>query len=93
MASRSITKDYFYLRPKKFPKENVWYDCSPVGQNSLKKLMKQMCLEAGVSGSKTNHSLRATSASALFNAGIPERMIREVTGQYSSALLQYEQPN
>ena len=55
--------------------------------------MKQMCLEAGVSGKKTNHSLRATGASALFNAGVPERMIRDVTGHRSSALLQYERPN
>ena len=86
-------KDYFYLRPKKIPKENVWYDCSPVGQNSLKKCMKQMCSEAGVSGKKTNHSLRATGASALFNAGVPEKMIRDVTGHRSSALLQYERPN
>ena len=35
---------------------------------------------------KTNHSLRATGATALFSAGVPERLIRDVTGHQSNAL-------
>ena len=41
-------------------------------------------------GKKTNHSLRATVASALFNAGAPEKLIREGTGHTSNALELYE---
>ena len=41
---------------------------------------------------KTNHSLRATGASALFTAGVPEKLIRDVTGHRSSALQLYERP-
>ena len=41
---------------------------------------------------KTNHSLRATGASALFNAGLPEKLIRGVTGHRSKALQLYERP-
>ena len=37
-------------------------------------------------------SLRATGASALFNAGVPERLIRDVTGHKSNALHLYEHP-
>ena len=37
-------------------------------------------------------SLRATGASALFNAGVPERLIRDVTGHKSNALHLYERP-
>ena len=37
-------------------------------------------------------SLRATGASALFNAGVPERLIRDVTRQKSNALHLYEHP-
>ena len=37
-------------------------------------------------------SLRATGASALLNAGVPERLIRDVTGHKSNALHLYERP-
>ena len=51
-----------------------------------------MCREAGIVGKKTNHSLRATVASALFNAGAPEKLIREGTGHTSNVLELYERP-
>ncbi len=34
--------------------------------------MKDICKDAGIVGRKTNHSLRATGASELFAAGVPE---------------------
>ena len=52
-----------------------------------------MCGDAGIIEKKTNHSLRATGASALFNAGVQEEMIREVNGHRSNALLLYERPS
>ena len=52
-----------------------------------------MCKEAGIQGKKANHSLRATGASALFNAGVPEKLIRDVTGHRSKALELYECPS
>ena len=51
-----------------------------------------MCKEAGICEQKTNHSLRATGTTAMFNASVPEKMIREVTGHRSSALHLYERP-
>ena len=33
-----------------------------------------------------NHSLRAMGASAMFNANVPEKLIRAVTGHQSNAL-------
>ena len=36
--------------------------------------------------------MRATGASALFNAGVPERLIRDVTGHKSNALHLYARP-
>ncbi len=54
-------------------------------------MFKDMCAEAGVSGHKTNHSLRATGASELFEAGVPEKIIKERTGHRSlEALCLYE---
>lgn len=55
--------------------------------------MSKMCEEAGISEKKTNHSLRASGASAMFNADIPEKVIKSVTGHKSSkALAIYERP-
>ena len=85
--------DVFYLRPKvSVTNRNVWYDCAPVGAHKLKTFLECMCKEAGVSQKNTNHSLRATGASALFNAGVPEKLIRGVTGHRSKALQLYERP-
>ena len=53
--------------------------------------MQAMCADAGVE-KKTNHSLRATGATALFNAGVAEKMIRDVTGHRSNAIQLYERP-
>ena len=85
--------DVFYLRPKaSYSSSTVWYDCVPVGVQKLKKYLECMCKEAGIKEKKTNHSLRATGASALFHAGVPEKLIRGVTGHRSNALQLYERP-
>ncbi len=50
-----------------------------------------MFAETGLGGNKTNHSLRVTGASALFDAGVPERIIQSRTGHRSlDALRVYE---
>ena len=50
-----------------------------------------MCEEAGVKGNKTNHSLRVAGTSAMFDAGVPERIIQGRTGHKSiEALRIYE---
>ena len=70
-----------------------WYDCVPLGKEKLQKFVEVMCKEAGINGKKTNHSLRATGATAIFNASVPEKMIRDVTGHRSKALMLYEHPS
>ena len=53
-------------------------------------MVKSMFSEIGVSG-MTNHSLRVTGASDLFQAGVPEKIIQERTGHRSvEALRTYE---
>lgn len=50
----------------------------------------EMFEKVGIAG-KTNHSLRATGASALFEANVPEKLIQERTGHRSvKALRLYE---
>lgn len=54
-------------------------------------MLKKMCEGGGVSGSKTNHSLRAYAVTELFKAGIPEKVIQDRTGHRSiEGLRKYE---
>ncbi len=90
---KAIEMDVFYLRQKKVVGPYIpWYECTPVGREKLNMYMATMCKEAGISEKKANHSLRATGASALFNAGVPDKFIRDVTGHRSNALQLYERP-
>ena len=74
-----------------FEQGKPWFCSMPIGKNYLSSMFKDMCAEAGVSGRKTNHSLRATGASELFEAGVPEKIIKERTGHWSlKALRLYE---
>lgn len=42
-----------------------------------------MCQQAGIPGYHTNHSLRATTATHLYQAGVHEQMVMESTGHHS----------
>lgn len=54
-------------------------------------MMKTMSKEAGLKGNFTNHSLRAYSASEVFQNGVPEKLIKDRTGHRSlEALWKYE---
>ena len=90
----AFESDTFYLRPKAKPPacpSMPWFDPVPVGKNKLFTVMKELSMEAGFKEKKTNHSLRATGATALFNAGVPEKMIQKNTGHRSlEALRKYE---
>ncbi len=79
-------KDYFYARPlPNVPSDpdKPWFSPVPVGKNMLATMLKNMCSEAQIDGRKTNHSLHATGASELFQAGVPEKIIKERTGHHS----------
>ena len=86
-------KDLFYCRPLEKPKNpsKPWYSVTAVGKNALQSKLKDMCSRAGISGLKTNHSLRATAATEMFQLGAPEKVIQERTGHRSiEALRSYE---
>ena len=71
-----------------------WYASVPVGRDTLQKNFHLMCEQAGIKGNKTNHSLRATGATELYESGVPEKLIQERTGHRSlEALRVYERTN
>lgn len=43
--------------------DKPWYRSVVIGRNTLTKMVSLMCEEAGISGQKTNHSLRVSCSS------------------------------
>ena len=70
-----------YLTPLSKPKGKVWYSKVPMGHNTLGKIIMK---EAGFEGHYTNHSLRVTSATRLFDAEVDEQLIMTRTGHSST---------
>jgi len=73
----------FYLKPLDNPKAGVWFSKTAIGHNTLAKTIKRLCEVAGIKGYFTNHSLRACTATRLFEAGVDEQLIMQRTGHRS----------
>ena len=85
-----------YLRPKTtwcFSSE-FWYEKRAVGHNTLSLTYKRICKLAGVEGQYSNHSGRATAATRLLKAGVPDKMALARTGHRSlESLREYQSLN
>ena len=74
MLSESIFQnfhqpDIFYCRPlENYKQGKYWYIAQPRGKHYLNDMIKNMCREADIDGYFTNHSLRASGASTLFQS-------------------------
>ena len=98
LPAEARDKDLFYVRPmEKVNKSastherSAWYYSIPVGRNKLAQMAPEMCKLANISGNKTNHSLRTTGATELYEAEVPEKIIQERTGHRSlECLRMYE---
>ena len=54
-----------------------WFCNARVGVNTLKKIIPNLSLEAGIGVHYTNHSLRATAVTRMYEKGVPEKIIAE----------------
>ena len=79
-----------YLQPRKKYTSKCWFLDRPVGVNTLRNTVKDLCSKAGIPGFVTNHSLRASSATRMYDCDIPEQVIQEVTGHRSLAVRGYK---
>ena len=80
----------FYLQAKKNYKQGQWYLDRPVGANTLREVVSNVCEKAAFPGYFTNHSLRSTSATHMYHCGIDEQIIQEITGHRSQAVRSYK---
>ena len=78
-----------YLQPLPFTPRGSrpWFFEDRVGKVKVKGMVKQMFQEARINGKFTNHSLRATGATALFDANVPEAIIQKRSGHSSTKAL------
>ena len=83
----------FYLWPldKVLNGNRPWYCKSRVGVNKLKTFTPDIAAESGLGVHYTNHSLKATAVTRMYNTGVPEKLIAEKSGHKSlKALRVYE---
>ena len=73
----------FYLQPSRSPTDTCWYTRQPLGHSTLSGTVSRLCKQAGIQGYKTNHSLRATATTRLYESGVEEQQIMERMGHRS----------
>ena len=79
-----------YTHPRLMYSPKVWYCDQPYGVNKVSNTVKNLCKKAGLQGKFTNHSLRATSASHMYQSNVLEQVIKEVTGHKSDCVRIYK---
>ena len=81
---------HFYMRAlEKFPSDpnKCCLTNQRVGINGLKNILPELSEKASLEVHYTNHSLRATAITQMFNSGIPEKVIAENSGHRSTKAL------
>lgn len=77
--------DNFYLQPLEIQTATKWYKDQALGENSLGSVIKKLFENAGISGHFTNHSLRRSKVSRMFQAGADKEEIKRQTGHRSDS--------
>ncbi len=70
--------------------DSAWYLDAPIGVNKLHNFVKDITKEAGIDGFFSNHSLRSTVATSMYQGGVEEQVITEITGHRSLAVCGYK---
>ena len=79
---------WFFQQPKNQAiLDGPWYKNLPVGVNTVAQMMTRIGTEAGLSGTYTNHCVRATTITHLFRAGVSPASIISRTGHKSTESL------
>ncbi len=81
---------YKYELPPGKVTAHTWYQDRPLGVNAVSKVVNMLMTRASIPGRFTNHSLRVTAATRMFNAGVEEQVIKERTGHKSDAVHAYK---
>ena len=85
-----FVKKNFYLQSLQKTKPFQWYGEQVVGSGTLSKVVKKLLNDAKIDGYFTNHSLRRTAPTRLFQAGVDRKIVKEITGHRSDAIDCYQ---
>ena len=83
-------KSTFYLRALEKPNPAQWYSNRVVGKNTLRQTVGKRLKNSKLDGFFSNHSLRRSGTTRLFQAGIDRKLVKEYTGHRSDAVDQYQ---
>ena len=89
-VTKATMKSNFYLRSLEKPNPAQWYSTQVLGLNKIRKTVKEMLKDTELDGFFSNHSLRRTGTSHLFQAGVDRKLVKEYSGHRSDALDQYQ---
>ena len=89
-VSTKTKKLNFYLCSLEKRNPAQWYGESVVGCHTLCQVVKNLLKDAKLDGYFTNHSLRRTGTTHLFQAGVDRKIIKEYTGHVSDAVDKYQ---
>ena len=79
----------FAKAKKSFSKNDFWYSKEVIGKNTLVNMMKQISNKAGLSRVYTNHCVRASTITNLYQAGIDTQQICSITKHKSESTLSH----
>ncbi len=79
---------YAAISAKRTP--HTWYVDKPVGINVLSKCVGNLMAKIGREGKFTNHSLRVSATTRMFNEGIEEQVVKEKIGHRSDTVRAYK---
>ncbi|CAC5368832.1 unnamed protein product [Mytilus coruscus] len=75
--------DAFYFKPLVDYTTDQWFCKVPVGHNILQKTLKRLCTTVGFEGKRTNYSLRASTATRLYQTGVGNNLfVRQLVRRY-----------
>ncbi len=84
---------YKYAMVKSRRTPSCWYVNKPIGINSLSKTVSRLMFDSRFSGCFTNHSLRVSAATHMFQSRVKEQIVKEKTGHCSDAVRVYKHTN
>ena len=79
-----------YLRPLKRYTEHIWYSYQPLGINTLQQVTSKLAACANLPGKRTNHSLHAMGPTHLYECGVDDKLVCELSEHRSNAILEYK---
>ena len=71
---------YLAIKYNRKPNGTELYKRQPLGENTLRAIMKNMAKQADLPGRKTNHSARKSTFTKLLHAGLHPTTIQQLTG-------------